>query len=57
MQKKIRTLKTAYRAGDRAALISAARALVRYRKAHPEMPLAGDAGAIVELARKIAAAV
>ena len=57
MEKKITSLKSAYRSGDRQALIKAARAVVAYDKKHPfAMLLDNERAAIVLLARKIAKA-
>jgi|LakMenEpi03Aug12_release.lakeMendotaPanAssembly.Ray.scaffolds.fasta_scaffold927387_1 hypothetical protein len=57
MEKKITALKTAYRAGNRDALIKAARAVVAYDRKHPfAMLVDSERAAIVQLARKIAQA-
>jgi hypothetical protein len=57
MEKKITALKTAYRAGNRDALIKAARAVVAYDRKHPfAMLVDSERAAIVQLARKIATA-
>jgi hypothetical protein len=57
MNKKIESLKTAYRKGDKAALVKAARSLLAYNAKHP-MAMICNPGSqpIVELAAKIAAA-
>ena len=57
MEKKITALKTAYQSGMRDAMIKAARAVVAYDRKHPfAMLLDSERAAIVQLARKIAAA-